>query len=488
LITLYIADDLSYDRFHKNADRIVRVAHHSKWDGGELHLAATSAPFAPALKSAYPEIQEAIRIVPEGGGIISYNNKVIKAGDIFFADANIFNVFSHPFLYGDAKTALSKPESIVLTETLAKKLFGTIENALNQTIFFDKNYPNLVTGIIKDIPENAHLRFSALRSLPANYTGYWQNFELLTYLLLVPGTDYKKLEGKLPQFASKTIQKEMGVANYRIELQPLTSIHLHSNLGGEISANSSMSIIYIFMAIALSILIIAIINYMNLSTARSSIRVKEVGMRKVLGSGRWHLIALFITEALVMTFCAALVSFFLVSFLLPFFNELANKNLTVWRFGSWFTIISLLGFALITGIVSGAYPAFFLSRFKTIPALKGQLGNLSNNILFRKSLVVFQFVVTVVMIIGSFIIYRQIQYTSKADLGFNKDQVLTFHIDDRNVRSQVDAIKTALLQNPLIKNVAVAGNPIGNNDLGGHGFTFEKEDGSFLPNTKWHTS
>src|SRR5688500_1658224 len=299
LITLYIADDLSYDRFHKNADRIVRVAHHSKWDGGELHLAPTSALFAPALKSAYPEIKEAIRIVPEGGGVVSYNNKAIKADDIFFTDANIFNVFTHPFLYGDAKTALSKPESIVLTETLAKKLFGNPGNALNQTIFFENNYPNLVTGIIADVPENAHLRFSALRSLPTKYADNWQNFNLLTYLLLAEGADYKKLESKLPQFAANTIQKEMGVSDYRMELQPLTSIHLHSNLQGEISANSSMNRIYIFMAIAVLILIIAVINYMNLSTARSSVRVKEVGMRKVLGSGRRHLIALFITEALV---------------------------------------------------------------------------------------------------------------------------------------------------------------------------------------------
>jgi putative ABC transport system permease protein len=484
LITLYIADEFSYDRFHKNADRIVRVAHHSKWEGGELHLAATSAPFAPALKSSYPEIQEATRIIPEGGGFISYNKKAIKADDIFFADDNIFNVFTHPFLYGDANTALSKPEGIVLTETLAKKLFGDAEKALNQTVFFENNYPNMVTGIIADVPENAHLRFSGLRSLPANYTESWQNFNLITYLLLTKGANYKNLESKLPQFAAKTIQKEMGVADYRMELQPITSVHLQSNLQGEIGTNGSMSRIYIFMAIAALILIIAVINYMNLSTARSSIRVKEVGMRKVLGSGRRHLIGLFITEALVMTLFAALVSFFLVSLLLPFFNELANKNLTVWRFGTPATLVVLIGFALLTGVVSGSYPAFFLSRFKTIPALKGQLGNLSNSILFRKSLVVFQFVITVVMIIGSLVIYRQMKYTSNADLGFNKDQVLTFHIDDRNVRSQVGAIKTQLLQNPLIQNVSVAGNPIGNNDLGSHGYTFEKADGSFLPTTK----
>jgi putative ABC transport system permease protein len=484
LITLYIADDLSYDRYHKNADRIVRVAQHAKWDGGELHIAATSAPFAAELKAAYPEIEQATRIVPEGGGIISYNSKVINAGDIFFADANVFNVFTYPFLSGDAKTALLKPGTIVLTETLAQKLFGNPENALNQTIFFENNFPNLVTGVIKNIPENSHFRFSALRSLPANYSGNWQDFNLATYLLLAKGSGYKTLESKLPQFAANTIQKEMGIADYRMELQPLTSIHLHSALQGELGANGSMSRLYIFMAIAILILIIAIINYMNLSTARSSVRVKEVGMRKVLGSGRGHLIYLFITEALVMTFFAAFIAFYLVSLLLPFFNELANKNLNVWRFGTYYTVAALAGFALITGVVSGSYPAFFLSRFKTIPALKGQLGNVSNNILFRKSLVVFQFTITVIMIIGSMVIYRQMKYTSNTDLGFNKEQVLTFHIHDRNVRAQVSAIKAQLLQNPLIQNVAVAGNPIGNNDLGSHGFTFEKNDGSFLPSTK----
>ena len=338
LIALYIADDLSYDRYHKNAKRIVRVAQHAKWDGGELHIAATSAPFASELKTTYPEIQAATRIIPEGGGVIAYKNKAIKTDDIFFTDSNVFDVFSFPFLYGDSKTALTKPESIVLSKSLAQKLFGDPENALNQSIFFENNYPNLVTGIIEDVPENSHLRFSALRSLPANYSGNWQNFNLLTYLLLTKGTGYKKLESKLPLFAGRTIKKEMNVADYRMELQPLTSIHLHSNLQGEISANSSMSRIYIFMLIAALILIIAVINYMNLSTARSSIRVKEVGMRKVLGSGRSHLIYLFIIEALVMTLFAAVIAFFLVSFLLPFFNELANKNLNIWRFGTYYTL------------------------------------------------------------------------------------------------------------------------------------------------------
>lgn len=479
LIALYIADEFSYDRYHKNAGRIVRVAQHARWDGGELNLASTSAPIAPALKSAFAEIQEVTRIFPEGDGIISFDDKSIKVNDIFFADAAVFKIFSHSFLAGDANTALSKPQAIVLTESLAKIFFDEPLKALNQTIHFENNYPNLVTGVIKDVPQNSHLKFSALRSVPANLPAEWQNFNALTYLLLQKGTDYKKLEAKLPEFAAATIQKIMGIDDYRMELQPLTSIHLHSSLGGEMGANGSMSRIYIFMAIAFLILVIAVINYMNLSTARSSVRVKEVGLRKVLGSDRGHLVGLFITEALVMTFVAALIAFFLVSLLLPFFNNVAEKNLDIWRFGTLYTLTVLIAFVLLTGVASGVYPALFLSRFKTIAALKGQMGNMSGTILFRKSLVVFQFVVTVVMIAGALVIYRQLQYTGKKDLGFNKDQVLTFHIHDRQVRSQVASIKSQLLANPLIRNVAVAGNPIGNNDLGSHGFVFENANGTF---------
>jgi putative ABC transport system permease protein len=484
LIALYVGDELSYDRYHKNADRIVRVAQHARWDANNINEATTSAPFAKSLQNEFPEIEQATRILPEGGGIISYKEKSIQADDIFFADKNVFDVFTYPFLYGDPKTALANSEAIVLTETLAKKLFGNPANAINQSVHFENNYPNLVTGVIKDVPENSHMRFSGLRSLPANYSDAWQNSNAYTYLLLKKGVDYKQLESKMPRWAKKTIQKMMGINDYRIELQPLTSIHLQSNLVAEISANSSMSRIYIFILIAALVLIIAIINYMNLSTVRSSIRIKEVGIRKVIGSGRRSLVFMFITDAFVMTFIASLIALFLVAVLLPFFNTLADKNLTIWRFGTYTTLLILTGFSLLTGIVSGSYPALLLSRFKTIPALKGQMGNMSNGILFRKSLVVFQFVITVVMIVGSIIIYKQLQYTSDKDLGFNKQQVLTFHIHDKNVRTQTAAIKTQLLQNPLIEGVAAAGNPIGNNDIGIQGFVFEKADGSFSTSTK----
>ncbi len=310
LIALYVGDELSYDRFHKKADRIVRVVQHARWGSNNLHNAPTSAPFAPALKAEFPEIEEAVRILPEGGGIIGYNDKKITANDIFFADKNIFAVFTFPFMMGDPNTALASPQSIVITESVARKLFASPEQAINQTVYFENNFPNKVTGVIKDIPGNTHLHFSALRSLPENYEGSWQQFDVYTYLLLKKGTDYQHLERKLPAFADRSIRKRMQIDEYRMELQPLTAIHLHSNLAFEISPNGSIARIYIFSAIALLVLLIAVINYINLSTACATIRIREIGVRKVVGSGIRQLAAMFITEAVLQTCLAALAAFF----------------------------------------------------------------------------------------------------------------------------------------------------------------------------------
>src|SRR5690606_34113782 len=199
LIVLYAADELSFDRYHRHADRIYRVVQHARWNNNDLHEAPTSAPFAPAMKAEFPEIQEAVRIVPEGDGIITYNDKKIHKKDIFFADRNVFNVFTWPFLYGDPATALGSPNAIVLTERLARHVFGDPPKALDQTIFFSNNFPTKVPAVLQGIPPHSHLRFSALRSLPANYTGDWQQFGLYTYLLLKPGARQADLERKLPQ-------------------------------------------------------------------------------------------------------------------------------------------------------------------------------------------------------------------------------------------------------------------------------------------------
>lgn len=473
MITLYVADELSYDDYHANASRIFRLAQHLNWDGDDLHLAPTSDPFAPALKSDYPEIQEAVRIDPEGGGTISYGDKKLQADDILFTENSVFKIFSYHFLYGDANTALSRPHSIVLTKTLAQKLFGNAALALNKSINFENGNAHQVTGVIDDLPVNSHFTFSALRSSPDYFSKGWDRFYLYTYILLKENADVKKLELKLPQFFNKHLKSLMGNMNYRLELQPLKSIHLHSNLNYEISPNGNISNIYILSLVAALILIIASINYMNLSTARSSLRIKEIGVRKVNGSRRSQLIVMFLTESVLITFIAAGIAISIMYFALPWFQYLTEKDVSIWRFGIAQSLFLLAAFSLLTGLISGIYPALFLSGFKLIPALKGQAGNQAGNLIFRKSLVVFQFVITISMIAGSFIIYQQLHYMLQKDVGFNKDQVITFHLESHEMREKISAFKKQLLQNPFIESVAAASNPIGNNNIGGRDYNIE---------------
>ncbi|GAB3524100.1 ABC transporter permease [Emticicia fontis] len=483
LIALYVADELSFDNFHAKGDHIVRLVHHAEWEGGEAHHAVTSAAFAPALKAEFPEIKEAVRIVPEGGGVIAFKDKTVMAGNILFTDKNVFDVFTFSFITGNPKTALSEPNTIVITESLANKIFGNAKNALNQTIVFDKEVANKITGVVQDVPGNSHIQFEGLRSLPNNFTANWQDSNLYTYLLLNDGVDKSKLEAKFPAFAQKTILKEMPVVSYKMELQQLRDIHLHSNLQYEISANSSINRVYLFVALAALILIIAIINYMNLATARAGLRTREVGVRKAIGSTQTDLMGLFIVEALTLSIIASVISAFLITGLLPFFNQLADKSLEVNRFGLGFSIAVFALFSLFVGFLSGSYPAFFISRFKIVLALKGLSGNLNQSVIFRKSLVVFQFAATIVLIAGAWIIYQQLSFSENTDLGFNRNQVVTIHIDDRDLRSKVGALREQLMKNPLIENVATAGNPIGNNDLGQTPYYFEKPDGSISTNS-----
>ena len=478
LIVLYIEDELSYDRFNTKADRIVRAVQHESWDGGNMNIAVTPAPLGPDLKQQFPQIEDVVRIDAEGGDLVTHGNSTLKIKDIISADPSFFRIFSFDFLEGSEETALKDPQSIVITESLAHTLFGSQESFINQVVVFPGGSPARVSAVISDVPNNSHLRFSAVRPIPAVLSGSWQNSSLYTYLLLKDPESLQSLRRRLPAFVDGTIRKEMGAAQYRLELQPLASIHLQSNLDYEISPNSSLSRIYIFGAIGLLILFIAIINYVNLATARASARVKEIGIRKTLGSGRWQLTALFITEAALVTLLAGLAALVLVRFSMPVFNLITGKNLSLWRFGVWPSIAFIVLFSIVVGMISGIYPSLLLARFQAIPALKG------GTVFFRKSLLVLQFVITVFMISASFIIYKQLEYVSHADLGFNKEQVVTFHIDNKGLRSQIPEIKTKLLQNPLIEMVAVAGNPIGNNDLGTYGYYYENNQHALSRQTK----
>jgi len=469
-ISLYVIDELSYDRYHEKSDRIFRVAQHGKWSGGTFDLAITSAPYASALENDYPDVEEAVRMSLEGGGKISYNDKQFDSGNIFFTDNSVFNIFSYHFLYGDARSALSAPRSIVLTKSLATRLFGDPSQALNKTIYFDGNFANTVSGVIEDVPTNSHFTFNALRSFESNYTSEWANAEVFTYVLLKNSFAAKKIEANSGVFYKKYLSKALANVDYRMELQPLKSIHLYSKLSYEAGSNGNITYIYIFSVIGLLILIIAVINYINLTTARSSARVKEIGVRKVIGSGRKSLMLMFFSESVLMSLFATFAAIAIMQFLMPYFNEISGKSLSFLHAGFLKISFVALLFAVMTGILSGIYPAFFLSGFRTIPAMKGQLGNQSSTVLFGQSLVTFQFVIAIVMIAGSLIIYHQLNYVLNKDLGFNKVQTLTFHINKENVRGQVSAIKQRLMQNLNIESVGVAGNPIGNNDLGGSSF------------------
>lgn len=476
LIALYVADEFSYDKSFSNADRIYRVVQHASWDNGNLDIAVTSPPFATTFKNDFPEVEGALRIGTEGGDLMSYADKTIKQDDICYAEKSFFTLFDYHFLYGDANTALERPASIVITRTLATKLFGDAALAINKDILFGSGkFPNKVTGVIKDMPKNSHLQFSGIRSFGKNAlkSENWQEAFLYTYLLLKKESNIKSLESKLAPL-EKDLARQMEFKDFQLELQPLTSIHLNSNLDYELGSNGSIARVYMFMVIGLLVLLIALINYMNLTTARSVMRVREIGVRKVLGSQKKHLVGLFITEALLVTSLAAFIAYLLVQLVLPVFNQFAEKELVLWRFGMLNTLGVIILFTLLIGIISGSYPSLFLSRFKMIPSLKGHLGNMRTSNVLRKSLVVFQFVVTVCLISGSYIIYRQMQFVSQKDLGFTKAQVVIGHIDDMKVRNEISALKQELLKSPLIEGIATAGNPIGTNYLGKNSFYFEK--------------
>ena len=463
LIALFVAHELSYDRYHEKAGRIYRMVSHGKWGTEKFDITGTSGLAAATMKNDFPEVEDAVRIHAEGGGILTYEDKTIKEDAIFFSDPSFFIVFTWHFLAGNTH-ALEKPNSIVLTKSLAAKLVTDPVSALNKTVKMD-NTLYTVTGVIDDVPDNSHFGFKAIRSFPADFRVDWGVLEMYTYILLKKNADVNRLRAKLPAFVTKYLTINAQNIHFTLELQPLTSIHLQSHLAYELSDNHDIKYTYVISIVGLLVLLIALINYINITTARASIRLREVAVRKIIGSNGKNLVGLFLTESFLTILCAATISLVLVMLTMPLFNYVTGKQLSIWQFGVAPTVLCMLTFCGITGFIGGWYPAFFLSKFKTIPALKNQLGDVKGQTIFRKSLVLFQFAITVVMITTSLIIYLQLNFMLNTDLGFNKKQLLTFHLDSRPVRTQVEALRTALLQNPMVKAVASASNPIGNNNI-----------------------
>ena len=474
IIALHVGHELSYDRYHEHSNRIFRIAQHAQWDGGEFNGATTPAPYGPAMKADFPEVDEFVRIDAEGGGTFLYNNKEFKVGDVLLVDKTFFKIFAGTFLYGDKATALDQPQSMIITRTLAVKVFGNVSAALGKTLQAG-DQTVVISGVIEDVPSNSHFSFSGLRPLPDNLEGAWANSYLYTYVLLHQAEDMIRVQQKLPGFFNRHMAASLPPdMHYRAEMQPLPAIHLHSNLSFELGTNSPARYVYILGAIAALILIIASINYMNLSTARASLRLRETGMRKAMGSSRTQVMALFLSESVLITIIASSIAVVLMTFIVPLLQSFAPLAADIWQFGTVPTIVGLLVFSIFAGLLSGVYPALFMSGFRVVPSLKGLAGDQNSTILFRQSLVVFQFVVTIAMIAASVVIYQQLRFVSQKDLGFNKDQVITFHLDNPAMRLQTDAMRTQLLQNPLIEEAATAGNPIGNNNIGGRDYTIER--------------
>jgi len=440
LIVFYVFDELSYDHYNAKIDRIYRVNSDIKFGGNENSYAVSPAPLAAAIKASFPEIEQVVRFRNRGGYQVKKGNQDIEEDNMIYTDPSIFNVFTIQMIDGDPATALKEPHSVVITDEMARKYFNRTTNVAGQTLTFGDTAFYKVTGVIKKLPKQSHFNFDFFLSsstLHSDEDLAWFSNNFNTYLLLRPGTDYKKLQAKLPSFlraqAGAQLQSilhinfdqlEKGGSYFRFSLTPLKDIHLHSDRVGEIGMNGNISSVYIFSSIGLFILLIACINFMNLSTARSANRAREVGVRKVLGSARGQLIAQFLTESVIVTLVAAVIAVFAAWALLPLFNNLAGKELVVTPQVFEWSLPVLFGIVVIIGFIAGAYPAFFLSAFQPIQVLKGKLAGGFKGGFLRGSLVVFQFFISIVLIIGTLVVYKQLKYIQDKDLGFNRDHVL----------------------------------------------------------------
>jgi len=482
LISAYLYQELSYDTYAANAKQIYRVGIHSIENGGVTDFPCVDIAVGQGIKNAYPQVLAFTRLERDHPDFIKYNGTEFKEEQLALADSNFFSVFSIPLLEGDSKTALTEPNSIVITKAFEKKYFGD-SPGLNK-ILSASNTLYKVTGVIDKVPDNSHFHADAFISMSTQITAStkqtWSNVGYYTYLLLNKTGDPKKLEAGLPQLVAKhvvpEIQSDMGVSlaeaqksvnTFVFYLQPLTDIHLHSATKYEFEANGDIHYVYIFGVLAVFVLLLACINFTNLSTASSSKRSKEIGIRKVLGSEKNRLVFQFLTESVMLTFLAMLFALGLVYLLLPYFNDLAGKQITIGFFFNYKALFLEAALTLFVGIIAGIYPAFFLSSFKILSVLKGngpaQAGNRGG---LRSSLIVFQFAISTSLIIATFVVYQQLHFMQNKKLGYDKNQVLVLH-DTYSLGHNIEAFKQQLLLNNRVVNASISSNvPVGGNENG----------------------
>lgn len=470
LILTYILNELSYDKYNKNADQVYRITRTFYNGNGEptLNLSTISPPFGYYLPTDFPEIQKMTRLLNNGTTPLRYKDKLINEQDVYFADENLFDVFTVDVLKGNPRTALKEPFSVMLTEEMAKKYFGN-EDPINKIIRANNQFDVKVTGVYKDFPANAHIHpnilvsFNTLKDSAVygekNLRTNWGNNSFFTYIMLPKNYNIKSMKARFPAFLDKHMDGQFGATKpskaTSLDLQKLTDIHLYSHTDYEAEPNGDIKRVYIFSAIALFILLIACINYMNLSTARSALRAREIGIRKVVGASRKELVLQFLSESVLITFTAIIIAFVLLYILLPWLNKVSAQNLSVNILMKWQVLVPLFLSPFVVGIISGLYPAVFMSSFQPVKTLKGLFNAQGSSINFRKVLVVFQFAISIILIVTTMVVFQQLRYMQKASLGYDKEHLITMSYYPQ-LNNQYEAFRNTLLQNSNIKDIALS--------------------------------
>ena len=465
-LLLYVFDDLSYDRFHVNKDRIVRVVSDIKETDDAFVWAVAQIPFAHQVKEDYPEVESVCRIFPGGRTLYKYNEISRYEDEVYIADSTIFSIFSFTLLSGDPDKVLTRPNTMVVSESFAGSYFGS-DDPVGKTLTTGDNRAFEITGVMKDVPRNSHIRFSALYSRatlpPDDQIGSWGSFGVNTYLLLNENTDRTAFGEKIQEMYEKYMAQIFRQYNISVKyvLEPLTDIYLKSEARGGEGPHGSITYLYVFSIVAFFMLLIASINYMNLATARSARRAREVGMRKVVGSGRGPLIMQFLTESVVFTIISFIFSILIVLLLMTEFNRIANKFFDFSYLLNGKLILTYLLIIIVVGIVGGSYPALYLSRFNPVVVFKNDTGTGRSNFLVRKILVVLQFAISIALIVITWIIYTQIGFMKNKDVGFDRKNVVILQLENRQMMRQYPVLRDALINQPGIINVSSSNNRIG---------------------------
>ena len=466
-ISLYVINERSYDRFHRNYENIYRIKIVGQMAGSKLDQAVTAAPMAQAMLRDYPEVLKVTRVRQMGDWLIRFGDKKFNEDGVMFADSTFFDVFDFKLIKGDPQTALVRPRSMILTEEYAKKYFGEQEPLGQRMIVESDTVLYTVTGVLRNVPDNSHIKFDMLASM-STYPGlandqFWVSHSFLTYIVVRDDTDRSVLQEKfqemvikyvgpqLKEIIGQTIEDFRKAGNdFSYVLEPLKDIHLKGATQYNLEPPGSLTTVYIFAVIAILILVVAIINFVNLATAKSASRAKEVGIRKVSGGSKSGLIIQFLGESLFIVAVAALLALLLVYILTPSFNQLIGKELSLSLIYNIPGILSLIGLVIIIGIASGFYPAFVLASFNPAEVLKGTMSPGSMSKRLRGLLVIFQFTVSIVIIIGSIIVYNQLNLLTKKDVGFNKDNLIIIRRVDA-FWQQMESFRTQLLEIPGVE-------------------------------------